>query len=56
MNETASARAQADLDTLCINTIRTLAIDAVQEANSGHRGRAHGHGALVYVLWQRHLA
>ena len=33
------------LDTLCINTIRTLAIDAVQQANSGHPGRSHGIGA-----------
>ena len=33
------------LETLCINTIRTLAIDAVQQANSGHPGRADGTGA-----------
>ena len=32
------------LDEVCINTIRTLAIDAIQAANSGHPGHAHGDG------------
>ena len=36
----AEARKQTDKDTLCINTIRTLSMDAVQAANSGHPGTA----------------
>jgi len=43
------------LDELCINTIRTLAIDAVQNANSGHPGLPLGAAPMAYVLWQRHL-
>jgi transketolase len=43
------------LDTLCINTIRTLAIDAVQQANSGHPGAPMGLAPLTYCLWQQFL-
>jgi transketolase len=43
------------LDTLCINTIRTLAIDAVQQANSGHPGAPMGLAAVAYSLWQQYL-
>jgi transketolase len=43
------------LDTLCINTIRTLAIDAVQQANSGHPGAPMGLAAVGYSLWQDFL-
>jgi len=43
------------LDTLCINTIRTLAIDAVQQANSGHPGAPMGLAAVTYCLWQEFL-
>jgi len=43
----------ADLDTLCINTIRTLSIDAVQQAKSGHPGTPMGLAPLVYTLWNR---
>jgi transketolase len=43
------------LDQLCINTIRTLAIDAVQNANSGHPGLPLGAAPMAYVLWQKHL-
>src|SRR5215510_1607147 len=43
------------LDLLCINTIRTLAIDAVQEANSGHPGAAMALAPVIYTLWQRFL-
>ena len=43
------------LDTLCINTIRTLAIDAVQQANSGHPGAPMGLAAVTYSLWQQFL-
>jgi transketolase len=45
----------AGLDQLCINTIRTLAMDAVQQAESGHPGTAMALAPLAYVLWQRHL-
>jgi transketolase len=42
-----------DLDTLCINTIRTLSIDAVQAAKSGHPGTPMALAPLVYTLWNR---
>ena len=47
--------AQAQLDELCINTIRCLAMDAVQKANSGHPGLPMGTAAMAYALWTRHL-
>ena len=43
------------LDLLSINTIRTLAIDAVQKANSGHPGAPMGLAPVAYCLWQRFL-
>jgi transketolase len=43
------------LDDLCVNTIRTLAMDAVQKANSGHAGAPMGGGLMTYVLWDRYL-
>jgi len=43
------------LETLCINTIRTLAIDAVQQANSGHPGAPMGLAPVTYCLWQEFL-
>ena len=43
------------LDTLCINTIRTLAIDAVQQANSGHPGAPMGLAPVTYTLWRDFL-
>ena len=43
------------LDQLCINTIRVLAMDAVQQANSGHPGMPMGAAAMAYVLWTRFL-
>ena len=45
----------ASLDQLCVNTIRGLAIDAVQKANSGHPGMPLGCAPLAFVLWDRHL-
>jgi len=44
-----------DLDSLSINTIRTLAMDAVQQANSGHPGTPMAMAPVAYALWQRHL-
>src|SRR2546423_3956214 len=41
--------------TLAVNTIRTLAVDAVQKANSGHPGLPLGAAPMGYVLWQKHL-
>ncbi len=46
---------QPNLDQLSINTIRTLAIDAVQQANSGHPGAPMGLAPVVYSLWQHFL-
>src|SRR2546428_13896361 len=46
---------QDALDQLSINTIRTLAMDAVQKANSGHPGMPMGMAAAAYVLWTRFL-
>src|SRR4029077_1142055 len=46
---------QPDLDQLAINTIRFLAADAVQQANSGHPGLPMGAAPMAYVLWTRHL-
>ncbi len=46
---------QATLDLLCINTIRMLAVDAVEKAQSGHPGMPMGTAAMAYVLWTRFL-
>ncbi|MBW4444997.1 MAG: transketolase [Plectolyngbya sp. WJT66-NPBG17] len=46
---------QVQLDELCINTIRTLSIDAVQQANSGHPGTPMAMAPVAYCLWQRFL-
>ena len=44
-----------DLDATCINTIRTLAMDAVQAANSGHPGTPMAMAPVAYCLWQQFL-
>ncbi len=43
------------LDDLCINTVRFLAVDAVEQAGSGHPGTPMGAAAMAYVLWDRFL-
>ena len=45
----------AQLDQLCVNTIRTLSMDAVQQANSGHPGTPMALAPLVYAIWNRVL-
>ncbi|WP_448124143.1 transketolase [Pseudomonas veronii] len=50
MNHAATA-----VDTQCINTLRTLAMDAVQKANSGHPGTPMGLAPVGYTLWSRFL-
>ncbi|HTY35766.1 MAG TPA: transketolase [Bacteroidota bacterium] len=47
--------ATTPLDQLCIDTIRTLAMDGVQKAKSGHPGMPMGAAPMAYVLWTRHL-
>lgn len=44
-----------DLETLSVNTIRTLCMDAIQAANSGHPGTPMGIAPVAYTLWQRFL-
>ena len=44
-----------ELETLCVNTIRALAMDAVQKANSGHPGMPMGMADAAFVLWTRFL-
>lgn len=50
---TPTAQDAAGLDQLCVNTIRTLSIDAVTKANSGHPGLPLGAAPMAYVLWTR---
>ncbi len=47
--------ANSGLDELCVNTIRFLAVDAVEKAASGHPGLPMGSAAMGYTLWDRHL-
>jgi transketolase len=46
---------QVTLDQLCITTIRTLSMDAIQQANSGHPGTPMALAPVAYCLWQRFL-
>ncbi len=48
-------QSNGELDNLCINTIRMLSIDAIEEAHSGHPGFPMGAAAMAYVLWTRFL-
>ncbi|HEY9230748.1 MAG TPA: transketolase, partial [Blastocatellia bacterium] len=52
---TDTPRNDSQLDELCINTVRTLAMDAVQQANSGHPGTPMALAPVAYVLWDRYL-
>ena len=51
--QVAGTNTKPDLDQLCVNTIRTLSIDAVQQAKSGHPGTPMALAPLVYTLWNR---
>lgn len=44
-----------EYDLLCVNTLRFLAVDAVEQANSGHSGLPLGAAPMAYVLWDRFL-
>jgi transketolase len=55
VSQQALVSQQIATDQLCINTIRTLSIDAVQQANSGHPGAPMGLAPVVYELWQKYL-
>ena len=46
---------EQNIDQLCINTIRTLSLDAIQKANSGHPGLPLGMAPAAYVLWTKFL-
>ena len=50
-----NAATDANLDQLCVNTIRTLSIDAVQQAKSGHPGTPMALAPLIYAIWNRVL-
>jgi len=49
------ALSDRDIDQICIDTIRTLSIDAIQKANSGHPGTPMALAPVAYTLWQRFL-
>ena len=51
----SAADSHEDIDRLCINTIRTLSMDAVQKAKSGHPGTPMGMAPVAYTLWQEFL-
>ena len=55
MSQALKTDENAKLDQLCINTIRTLAMDGVQQANSGHPGTPMALAPVAYVLWDRFL-
>ena len=55
MSQQSAVMSKQNIDQLCINTIRTLSIDGVQQANSGHPGAPMGLAPVVYELWQKYL-
>src|SRR5689334_24881511 len=52
---TSAATDKQALDKLCINTIRTLSMDAVEKAKAGHPGTPMALAPLIFTLWQNHL-
>src|SRR5574340_1773987 len=52
---TQGSPVRQSIDLTCVNTIRTLSMDAVQAANSGHPGTPMAMAPVVYCLWQRIL-
>jgi transketolase len=52
---TSATIAPPELDELCVNTLRFLAVDAVQKAKSGHPGLPLGSASMAYALWDRSL-
>ncbi len=52
---TTAPMTQQNIDQLCINTIRTLSLDAIQKANSGHPGLPLGMAPAAYILWTKFL-
>ena len=54
-HDTRRSVGQRDLDKRCIDTIRTLAINAVEKAQSGHAGAPMGLAPVAYTLWPRFL-
>jgi len=55
VSQQSAVASKQNIDQLCINTIRTLSIDGVQQANSGHPGAPMGLAPVVYELWQKYL-
>src|SRR5437660_8491741 len=55
MSTSAQPQTASAIDQLCINTIRTLSMDAVQKANSGHPGTPMAMAPVAYCLWQQFL-
>ena len=55
MTTATKLKKTTDLDQLCINTIRTLSLDAIQKANSGHPGLPLGMAPSAYVLWTKFM-
>src|ERR1700759_444260 len=55
MSPTGSVASETNIDQLAINTIRTLSMDAVQAANSGHPGTPMALAPIAYTLWQKYL-
>lgn len=53
--EQSASYSRAELDNMCVNTIRFLSVDAVQKANSGHPGLPMDAAPMAYVLWTRFL-
>ena len=52
---TTAAKTKTNIDELCINTIRTLSLDAIQKAESGHPGLPLGMAPTAYVLWTKFM-